>query len=221
MNSSRLCRCAPASSPCPRPPPVTSWTERMSTDCWLPMCELCSWALGTGVQIKPLGVLSRLGLAMGSLTHLRPAALAGAPVEHRMWAKPRLPPLSPVEPSAMAAALPGRCCHGPISLLTETLGPGPAPSTATPVGTPQRPPQANTVLAPKGGRSTAGLPTEHRIHSCLRVPGDTLPASGTLTPSNRGQHHPRPTPNTSLYCGEQQSLARHPLPALGALADFV
>lgn len=139
VNSSRLCRCAPASSPCPRPPPVTSWTERMSTDCWLPMCELCSWALGTGVQIKPLGVLSRLGLAMGSLTHLRPAALAGAPVEHRMWAKPRLPPLSPVEPSAMAAALPGRCCHGPISLLTETLGPGPAPSTATPVGTPQRP----------------------------------------------------------------------------------
>lgn len=134
VNSSRLCRCAPASPPCLRPPPATSWTKRMSTDCWLPTCELCSWALGTGVQIKPLGVLSRSGLALGSPTHLRPAALAGVPVEHRMWAKPRLPPLSPVEPSAMAAALPGshwaptRRCHGPISLLTELWGPVPLPA---------------------------------------------------------------------------------------------
>lgn len=141
VNSSRLCRCAPASPPCLRPPPATSWTKRMSTDCWLPTCELCSWALGTGVQIKPLGVLSRSGLALGSPTHLRPAALAGVPVEHRMWAKPRLPPLSPVEPSAMAAALPGshwaptRRCHGPISLLTELWGHVPLPA----VGTPQRP----------------------------------------------------------------------------------
>lgn len=210
MNSSRLCRCAPAS-----PPSATSWTKRMSTDCWLPTCGLCSWALGTGVQIKPLGVLSRSGLALGSPTHLRPAALAGVPVEHRMWAKPRLPPLSPVEPSAMAAALPGshwaptRRCHGPISLLTELWATSRSQHSHS-RGYPSAPSQANTVLALKGARGTAGLPTEHRIRFCLRVPGDTLPALGTLTPSNRGEHHPRPTPNTSLYCGEQQSLARHP-----------
>lgn len=136
VNSSRLCRCAPGHHPSPAGPkecPQIAGSPRAS-------CAAGLW--GLGFRSSLWGVLSRSGLALGSPTHLHPAALAGVPVEHRMWTKPRL---SPVEPSAMAAALPGshwaptRRCHGPISLLTETLGPGPAPSTATPVSTPQRP----------------------------------------------------------------------------------
>lgn len=130
VNSSRLCRCAPGHHPPPaglKEGPQCAGSPRAS-------CAAGLWGLGFRSSLwgSSLGRASRWAHPHTSAQQRWP----GCPW-NTVWTKPRLAPLSPVEPSAMAAARPGshwaptRRCHGPISLLTEILGPGPPPSTTT------------------------------------------------------------------------------------------
>lgn len=118
---------------------------------------------------------------LGSPTRLHPAVLAGVPMEHKTWAKPR-------QHTVTCGALSHGCstawkppgtptalCYRPISLLIEILGPGPPHSTATPVG------------APPGAASQVN--TELELNS--KTAGPLPPPCPRRHPSGLGRFNPK------------------------------